>query len=75
MKNSMWDKVIVVLAGLATIAGMVVFAILVSSMITAGVTNMKIWGLVGMIVSVLLSGVLFGMLVYSGKKQRQTIAK
>ena len=75
MKNSMWDKAMVVLSGLATIASMVVFAILVASMITAGVTTMKIWGLVGIILSVLLSSILLGVLVYSDKKQRQPIIK
>ena len=75
MKNSMWDKAMVVLSGLATIASMVVFAILVASMITAGVTTMKIWGLAGIILSVLLSSILLGVLVFTGKRQSQPIIK
>ena len=75
MKNSMWNKVIVVLSGLATIASMVIFAILVGSMISVGVTSMKIWGLVGMILSLLISSIILGIFAYSGKKQRQPVTK
>ena len=75
MKNSMWDKVMVVLSGLATIASIIVFAIVVGSMITVGVTTIKIWGLVCVMLSVLLCSILLGVLVYSGKKQRQPIIK
>ena len=75
MKQSMWDNVMVVLSGIATIASIIVFAILVSSMISVGVTTMKIWGLVGIILSVIICSIVLGVLVYSGKRQKQPIVK
>ena len=75
MENTMWNKVIVVLAAISTIASMVIFAILVASMISVGVTNTKILGLVGMILSVLISSIILGISAYSGRKQRQKVTK